>query len=146
MNTFFLTNLPGFSSPDTFTEQHQSAVAVCYRDPSYLVDHLSRDRILRIPQRGSQKTEKQTDGGKKRPTRRMNFLSRHGMLCLKQSLSEPYFLFRSALKHTAGKQQYITSIHHLQRSFQEHASTRICWLNPWTLPEPVKGQWATSWR
>ncbi len=60
MNKLHLTNLPVLDSPDTSIEQHQSGAVMCYRDPSYLADHLSQDRILQIPRKGSQKTEKQS--------------------------------------------------------------------------------------
>lgn len=66
-----------------------STAAECYSDSSYLVDHFSLDRILQIPQRGSQRTEKSIDSEVNTFT---TGGTQHTAICAKPSLSEPYFL------------------------------------------------------
>lgn len=71
------------------TELRLSTVAECYGDSSYLVDHFSLDRILQIPQRGSQRTENSIDSEVDKFT---TGGTQHSAICAKPSLSEPSFL------------------------------------------------------
>lgn len=91
-----------------------------------------RTRPSRFHREVLKRLQKQTE--KKNSCRRMNFLLKAQyatLACSEQGLSERYFLFSTVIKPTAGKQQYITSIHH--RPFQERASPCKCLLDPWTL-------------
>lgn len=71
------------------TELHLSTVAECCSDSSYLVDHFSLDRILQIPQRGSQRTENSFDSEVDKFT---TAGTQRSAICAKPSLSEPDFL------------------------------------------------------
>lgn len=67
---------------------------------------------------------------------RMNILLMHNALCC-HAQNKAYQNLASSLedvqKLQQEKKQYITTIHHLQRPFQEEKSTCKCLLNPWTL-------------
>lgn len=73
--------------PHALTELHLSTE--CYSDSSYLVDHFSLDRILQIPQRGSQRTENSIDREEDKFT---TGGTQSSAICSQPSLSQPYFL------------------------------------------------------
>lgn len=112
------------SPPHVHRAAQHSTVAVCYGELSYLADHLSQDRILQIPRRGSQKTEIEADEGRgeggirHKPQGWMNFRRYALQTFIKWSLSEPRLPLWSTYKTDCRK----TTIHEINPSFAETVS------------------------